>query len=355
MVRLSQAGMGFLKCAFAPPDFNSDPGLGIPDDFMGKTLCRKDVINSSVGFTAAKDTFLVIMPTPGIAYWKVEVPFGTFPLITDTLVAFPYQGFNNMFPASSALIANRSSNVNQFRYASMCVGLYPTSNLTQYGGSITVWKMPLDLSSALVNDTVAGTSRMTYTVNGLAGLQAVSPDNYASSFIEGCYSQSTCSEPNFAFSDILEGIQTLPALGTTATQATMEVLMSAGTDLGAAGILGMGTMDAIVIRVSSPTGAANSAVLKCWACIEYRPTPASAFFQFAKDSPPLDALAMAEYRMIATELPVAVACKDNATFWERVKSIINGAINVGASLPGPVGLVGQGLQGIRSMFSGLQM
>lgn len=161
MVRLSQAGMGFLKCAFAPPDFNSDPGLGIPDDFMGKTLCRKDVINSSVGFTAAKDTFLVIMPTPGIAYWKVEVPFGTFPLITDTLVAFPYQGFNNMFPASSALIANRSSNVNQFRYASMCVGLYPTSNLTQYGGSITVWKMPLDLSSALVNDTVAGTSRMT--------------------------------------------------------------------------------------------------------------------------------------------------------------------------------------------------
>lgn len=355
MLKLSPGGLGFLKCAFAPPDFNADPGLGIPDPFQGKTLCRKDVINSAVSFTAGVDTFVLICPTPGVAYWTTTVPSGTFPTATTTFVPVNFPGFNSMFPATSATVSNRTSNVAQFRYASMCVGLYPTSNLTQYGGSVTVWKVPLSLTNAVVTDTVASTSRVTYSISGLAGVQAVSQDNYTAAFIEGVYSQSICNEPEFDFHEIIEGIQLLPSVGTTTVQAGMECQFNAGADATGGGILGFGSMDSIVIRISTPTGAVNSAVLKSWACVEYRPNPSSNLFQFAKDSPPHDALALEEYRMIAAEIPVAVACKDNSNFWERCKSIINSAINIGAMLPGPFGTVGQGLQGIRSLMQGLTL
>jgi len=355
VARLSEPGVAFLKCAFAPPDFNTDPGQGIPDEFTGKTLARKDVLNSAVSFAAGVDTFILVCPTPGVAYWTCTKPTGSFPVAGDFFTPIPFPGFNGMYPAVTASATNRTTHVTAFRYASMCVGMYATSNAMQHGGSITVWKLPLSLSQSVVNDVTAGTSRETLTVNGMSGVAAVGPENYTSSFIEGCYSQSACNEPNFLFTDILENIQQLPLLGNTAVQASMEAGFNAGTDTGAAGFLGLGSMDSICIRVQTPTGAVNSAVLKIWACLELRPAPSSPFYTFAKTSPPLDQLALTEYRALSNALPIAVASKDNATFWERVKSLINTGINVASLVPGPVGLIGRSLQGIRSAISALTL
>jgi hypothetical protein len=136
---MSLAGTNFLKCAFAPPDFNNDPGQGIPDTFEGIVLPRKDVLTQSINFTANSDTYIVIAPTPGVAYWTANVPVGTT-LAGATLTAVAMPGFTTLFGTSAQ---SRATQVTAFRYASMVAGLYPTSNLMQFAGSINVWKIPL--------------------------------------------------------------------------------------------------------------------------------------------------------------------------------------------------------------------
>lgn len=351
--RMSLAGHNFLKCAFAPPDFNNDPGQGIPDTFDGKVLPRKDVLTKSLNFLANRDTYIVVMPTPGVAYWTVDVPVGGS-LATTQLTAVPMPGFTTLFGTMSTARANQ---VTGFRYASMVAGLYPTSNLMQFAGSVSVWKIPVKLEMATYDVTVATTvpttiSQTSWTLNGLEALDAVSQDNYTGSFIEGMFSQSVCNEPEFEFSPILEGIQIMPPTSTTLAQTGQFCYLNAPT-AATAGFMGLGSMDAIVIKVSAPTGAVNAAVLKTWACIEYRVNNTSALYQSAHNSPSLDPIALQAYRKIANEVPVAVACKDNANFWERVKRILNAGLSGAQMIPGPVGMVATGLRGITDALHAL--
>lgn len=352
LTRLSQPGLAFLKCAFAPPDFNTDPGKGIPDRFEGKVVSRKDVLNQSVSFAAGKDTFILIAPTPGIAYWTTTVDPGQFPSSASEFTCVNYPGFQSMFGARAG---NRSDQVSSFRYASMNVGIYPTSNMMQFAGSITVWKCPIKLSSVQFPvATTPATSSLVHTLVGLDGVLAVGPDNFSESFIKGTFSQSVCNEPDFEFSDILEGVQTLPpsnvAIGTTGQPFTL----TAG-DESQSGIVGWGNMDTIVIRVSAPAGAVNSAILKAWSCIEYRPNPNAMLYQFGHDSPPLDEVALQEYRTVSKSLPVAVIAAQNASMWERVKSIIKSSLAFAGNIPGPIGVAASGISGLSTLFEGLGM
>jgi len=341
---MSKAGRDFLKCAFAAPDFNTDPGQGIPDSFQGKTLVRKDVTTSSVSATANRDTFYLIAPTPGVSYWKTDTAPGALPTAANFWTPVYAPGFATLFGATgSAGSAARSNEVSMFRYASMCVGLYPTSNLMQFAGSITSWKIPLRMQQStylvsLGTTPAVSVSQQGWMINGLDGTALVSPDNYAGTFIEGLYSQSTCNEPDFEFSPVLEGLYTCPLLGNPGGNPNQQFGSFDGD------VLGLGNMDAIVIRVSSPAAAVNNFILKTWACIEYRVNPNSALYQSAKDSPPLDEVALAAYRKVATSIPVAVPYHQNAHFWERVQKIL-GAFLQGASLaPGPLGAFATGIQ-----------
>jgi len=341
---MSKAGRDFLKCAFAAPDFNTDPGQGIPDTFQGKTLVRKDVTTSSISATANRDTFYLIAPTPGVSYWVTDTTPGALPTAASVWRPVYVPGFATLFGATgSAGSSARANEVSMFRYASMCVGLYPTSNLMQFAGSITSWKVPLRMqqSTYIVNvatTPVVNISQQGWIVNGLDGTSVVSPDNYAGTFIEGLYSQSACNEPEFEFAPVLEGLPSCPVLGSSGANPNQQFGLLDGD------VLGMGSMDAIVIRVSTPTAAVNNFILKTWACIEYRVNPNSALYQSAKDSPPLDELALMAYRKVASSIPVAVPYHQNAHFWERVQKIL-GAFLQGATLaPGPVGAFATGIQ-----------
>nr|QXV86365.1 coat protein [Nodaviridae sp.] len=343
MMRMSPAGLAFLKCAFASPDFNTDPGLGIPDKFQGKVLSRKDVLTSSLSFAAGRDTFLVVLPIPGMAVFSADVPIGTFPIAGTTFNGSAFPGFSTLFGTTSDL---RSANVTAFRYSSMNAGLYPTSNQMQFAGSITVWKAPIRLASNVYSLTIPTTAPLTTSqyvqaLTGLESIQAVGPENVAHSFIDGVYTTSTCNEPEFEFSDIIEGVQSLPPAGVTGPQSGQPFTIDAGA-AGTGGITGLGNMDAIIIRVSTPTGAVNAAVLKVWACLEYRPNPSSLLYQYGHDSPPLDELAMRQYRDVARRLPLAVIAKENAKFWEMVQRILRGTLSIARNVPGPIG-VGAGL------------
>jgi hypothetical protein len=363
--QLSPAGVNFLKCAYASPDFNIDPGQGIPDLFNGKSLGRKDVISAPIAFTANTDTYLVVMPTPGVAYWTFSVAAGTALTSANTvLTPVLYPGFDTLFGAAATGQAERSTNVTAFRYASMTAGLYPTSNMMQFAGSIQVWKVPIRYTEEVRRRALQTTpvSSVDFTLPALAGFEGigrVSNDNYSESFIKGCYTLSTNNGDDFEFREITDGIQSLPGgVGATAGDVTGTSMfgslrLDTSTQSTPAGIpagvgpvfFGFGEMDSIIIKVTSPTGAVNSAIFKTWACLEMKPNANSALYQYAGHSPDHDSNAIEMYRQVARRLPMAVPCEKNADFWLFVRNIIKSLAAVASYVPGPIGLVGAGIGG----------
>lgn len=350
MLKMSSQGLDFLKCAFASPDFSIDPGKGIPDKFQGLVLPKKHCLTQSITFTAGKQTLLLVLPVPGTACYKAEVDIGTT-FKGASLSSIEYPGFDQLFGTTTA---DTAANVVAFRYASMAAGVYPTSNLMQFGGSIQVYKLPVkqvlnSYSQTIDTDPPTILAQNTIALDGLEGLDAMPNNNYSASFIEGAYSQSVCNEPEFEFHPIMEGYASIPPTNVTLAQsgqfATLDNTNYAYT--------GLGDMDAIVIIVNTPEGAVNTAVLKVWSCVEYRPNPNSTLYEFARESPPNDEYALAYYRKIARDIPVAVACKDNATFWERVKTILSAGLSFASTLPGPVGMAATGVRGIAETLSTL--
>jgi len=353
---MSGAGVAFLKCAFAPPDFNTDPGQGIPDSFEGKTLVRKDVTTNSLSITGpvgGNETFILVAPTPGVAYWTTTVATsGSFPTAASVWTPTRVPGFDTLFGTPGAAgAANRATEVSSFRYASQNVGVYPNSNLMQFAGALTVWKIPLRMVQSNYSVTIPTTvpqtiQQMGWVMNGMEGVSVVSPDNYVGTFIEGCFSQTACNEPEFDFTPIIEGLSTLPILGTSGNPNNQFGQFNGD-------VLGLGSMDSIVIRISSPAAAVNSAIIKTWSCIEYRVNPNSSEYQSAKDSPELDSVALAAYRHVAKEIPVAVPYHMNSNFWRRVQSILGKVVSGASMLPGPVGDVARGIGATTRALQGL--
>jgi len=328
---LTENGIAFLKCAYAPPDFNTDPGKGIPDLVQGKVLCKKHVLTNDINFTAGNRTVLVIPPVPGVAYYSAEgAPSAS--LSGKSLTATGFPGFTSLFGTKNT---NYADQVNEFRYASLAVGIYPTSNNYQFAGSIKVYKAPLKQTFTSYSRTITTTPAvdLTFTALSISGLEAVDTignDNFATSFIDGCFSQSVNRQPEFTFSPIIEGNSSVPSGTTTLAEAGQYCTLTNN-------FTGLGDMDSIIIVVNTPASATNTAVIKVWACVEYKVNPASILYDYAGDSPPLDEAAMQAYRDIAKQIPVAVRAEQNAEFWDRVKNILGKTYGFAKALPGPVG------------------
>jgi hypothetical protein len=337
---LSSAGRRFLACAFAPPDFNNDPGVGIPDEFDGKVLMRKHVLTTAIAPTANKQTLYIIAPTPGIAYFSAETTIGnSFGAVDFTGVAMP--GYSTLFPTTG----NSNANVTAFRYASMCAGLYPTGNLTQMAGSIQVYKAKLSLTRNYLQLSFATSPPVavpmdTPAIEGLEAVDNVPSDNFSVNFAEGCFSQSVNNQPEFEFLPITEGYANLPLGSLTRAQAGMYTALLAPSTTT---INGLGSMDAIMILVTSPASSVNAAILKVWSCVEYKPNSASTLYEFCTQSPSHDPTALAAYRGVASSIPVAVRAVENANFWNRIKMLLNKVLGATSYIPGPVGAASAGI------------
>jgi len=351
-MKMSPEGEAFLKCAFAPPDFNTDPGKGIPDDYQGKVLSRKDASTTATTFAAGKDTYLLIAPTPGIAYWSAVVNTGAT-IVDAEFVPVAYPSYNSIFGGAGG---DRAANVTSFRYVSNCVGIYPTSNINTTAGAIQVWKFRMDLLNEVVGLGTPVVLTPTWVINGTESIKSVGPENYSDSFIKGVYTQSACNEPDFEFSPIIEHIGAIPSGTVTLSDAGMfNKFGTSGAAPNLVGITGLGKMDVILIKISVPATATATAIVKNWSCLEYRPNTSSAFYSFAHDSPAADRVAMAAYRKIAKSIPVAVPCSQNATFWERCVQILRGGLSLASSVPGPVGMTAMGFSGLIDMITGLSV
>lgn len=349
MAGVSPAGKNFLKCAFASPDFAVDPGQGIPDGYEGKALMRKDVYTNTINFTADRDTFILVMPTPGVAYWTTVVSAGTFPTQSSVWTPVYNSSFQTLFgtPTNQAIDApinpvERDLNVSKFRYASGTFEITATSNYMQYAGSITVWKLPIALD-VMVQTTGTGalqTSNNEMALTGVSGVTIVSPDNKPFKFIDGAYSIAVNTEPTWEFQPIKSGITRVPGVGESAsTNSTFGQFQG--------DIVGVGDLQSMVFRVSTPAAAVNSAIVKAWTCIEYQPNPSSAFYQFSGKSPAADPVALKLYREIALKVPVAVCVAENEGFWsDKVVPVIRGFLGAARVAGKAFPLLGQAVSGV---------
>lgn len=350
----SRAGEDFLKCAFAAPDFASDPGKGIPDEFTGRTLMRKDALVVPLDLSSATDdTFIMVAPTPGVAFWYCTVTAGTLPITTTEWLPQYYTGYFGGGLAGN--VQQRSLdvwddvNVSAFRYASLAAEVQCTSSVMTTAGAIQCWRAPLTFENSTVYDP-SHSDFSAVTVAGLEGTGQIAPNAFTSPLLKGAYMVSTTNSPTFPFRPIQLGVNQIPPANITASSAT-----SYGTMTGPIG--GIGDMDALVFRVPGSTGGAtNAAYLRLWSCVEYHVLPSSPLYYYASDSPAYDPVAIAAYRHIAKNLPMAVVAAENAGFWDTVLKIVNTVGGALRLIPGPYGQVAGGVvdtaNGIASLIRG---
>lgn len=327
--RISQDGMNFLKCAFAPPDFSGERVSGVPDNFSGRSLVKKHKIIKSFTFLTGNDYYILQMPTPGVSYWMATVPAGS-PLNSGTTFSPQYvTDFASVFGSVDG--SNAADVVTKFRYVSQCIEIVNTTNEMTWSGSIQAFRMPMTMATTTYQ--IAGAAAQSYQINGLQGANSQNANAYTAPFKAGFYGVTGNGNGPFNFSDILEGNGSIPRAGTT--------------PVGAFGIFngcvtGFGLMDSMLIKVSG-LSSTNTCILKTWSCVEYQVLPSSALYEYSNFSPREDELALKCYREILNNLPVGVPYFENDGFWERVLKIIKTVSGLGQAIPGPYGLISSGI------------
>lgn len=344
--RMTEMGMAFLKCAFAAPDFAVDPGKGIPDQFQGRTLAIKDCFTTALNFTPGVDTYILVAPVPGYAYFIAEsstVGSAAPPVFTGV----PFPTFETNFGTG----ADFDNKFSKFRYASAAAGLYPTSNFMQFAGSIQSWKIDLNLAENLATALTTTTTNAQFLQKRVQGMQGITPlvprDNYSESFIKGAYTYAFDKTTNFEWEDFVSSTY----YQETGTDATTRQMRYDGQHR----LTGLGNINTIVYKVSTPTGAVNSALFRVWNCIELQPDTNSGLFQFSGVSPPHDPVAMELYHSMKLRFPVAIPCSENTKFWASVLRMIQSLSGAGVMLPGPAGVISGGVHTIANAIGGLAL
>jgi hypothetical protein len=335
--KLTQQGLSFLKCAFAPPDFAGSDLAGVPDDFHGVSLVKKHRLVNSQTFAANVDYYYLLLPSPGISFWYATVTAGSPITATTVFTGIGYSDFFTMFGGAG----NNADIVTKFRYVSNHFELIPTVNQMNWTGNIQVFRFPLD---TVMRD--AGSDIDTLTVTGLQCLNSTNSMQYTGSFNMGVYTAAYNTGTKFDFQPIMENRTLIPhsiALGTDFGQLTYVN-----------GIPGIdGQFDSLCIKITGiGANTQNSAIFKTWSCVEYQVVPGNLLYEFATMSP-TDAVAMKFYRSIIADLPIGVPFYDNASFWQRILQLIK-QISGGLSiLPGPVGMISGGVNSIASGIESL--
>jgi len=333
---LSQAGMAFLKCAFAPPDFTETQVQGVPDNFRGLTLLKKHRLVNSYSLTAGTDYYALLCPVPGIAYFLATTVAGVPPTGATIWTGVPYSDYSTLFGAS----ANTTSDVvNSFRYVSNHMELICTTNQMTWSGSISSFKLPIKLIMKPGG---------LWTITGLQSTLSTNVNQYTGSLFDGVFSGAYNCAPDFEFVPLLEA----------QPNARVPDVVVAGIDFGqlvsgASGFTGFdNSMESLCLKISGVT-TTNSVIFKTWACVEYTALDNSVVYEYQRGSPPEDERALKLYREIALSLPIGVPVRENADFWQRVLRIIRSISAVGAALPGPYGAISSGVNAVTTGISEL--
>jgi len=337
--RISPAGMSFLKCAFAPPDFAQSKTDGVPDKYCGTTLVKKHRAVATVAIAATTDYYFLLAPVPGSAYYTLSKAAGVAPQFGDVWVRTEYNDAATLFGATPALA---NTIVSRFRYVSQHIEVIPTVNEMTWSGSIQAWKIPVQVTEK----NLAGV--LYFTTIGLESTSAVSAaraDQFSGPFNGGFFGGAFSAAAEFEFHSTTGGLAQVPAV------------ITAGTDFGALGTATNtpgfdNSFETLVVKISGVGATAQSLMLKTWACVEYQVYPNSGLYEYmTMSSYDPDALIM--YRKIIAELPVGVPYAMNDTFWQRVMGIIRRLSKAVSYVPGPVGMIAGGVNAITDGISSL--
>lgn len=353
---MSPAGVEFIKCATSAPDFDQASCEGVPDLYNGKTVVKNDFLTTTSFAAPGTDTYLLFAPTPGVAVWACTVAAGAaLDGATFTPVLFPDAA--QMFPnaianAVAGQYVSNTESVDKFRHVALAGEVICLQNDFSYAGSVTTWRTPLDLVTGVVPLQLGGVDAAeTQYVTGVDGIgpTELGSQVFTESIKQGSYTCSLNKDAVFSFRDIRDGealnSETSAPLGSPASGTSLCTFTGP--------MLGMGTCDTIVTKLSVPVGAANQSYqLRAWQCVEYQAVMSSMLHQFAHLSPDYDLVALEAYKHLAANLPIAVTSAQNARFWATVLRILHGSSGLLAGLPGPWGEIARGVHAATSMARG---
>lgn len=344
--KISQNGMRFLKCAFSAADFDGTGTYGVPDQFAGKSSAVKHRFVNTVNFAASRDTYFLVLPIPGYAYFFTSVAAGTPILDTTVFTGVRYSNYDSLFFGEPAVPGNASQNVTKFRFVSNHFELVPTTNAQSWTGSVQVWKLPLQFAGS----QDVGTGDLYQTINGLEGTNTTNADMYSGPFNLGAYVGAfNKGSTAWEFSDIRDNLLKVPPIIAISDFGQLD---SDGRTLPGFD----NNHESVCIKVSGiGTNALDTALLRTWACVEYQFSPNNAMYDMQNLKGDEDRVALELYRKIILELPTAVSYLDNANFWTRVLQIIR-QISGGLSfVPGPYGVMASGVNSIATGIESLTL
>jgi len=345
---MSQDGLAFIKCTYASADFEASQAHGVPDQYQGKSLTSDTATNKSITPTAGKDTYLVVLPTPGIAYWTCEVDAGSTPVADTVWTPTHDKSFNSekgLFGAPTdqestppADPVDRTSSVTKYRYIANSLEITSTASLNTTSGSIVLWKG--DMAMSLGVQSTAETSKCEYNLNGADFVVSVPRKHYTGAVKDGVYAVAVNNNVDFEWSPILSGITRIPSIGDSPETNSATFGAWRGD------VLGFGSLQALCARISIPTGAVSNLVIDVRSCIEYQPNTNSIIDQYCGTSAGYDPVAMQAYHNIAKSLPIAVPRKDNDGFWDdHVKPALTRFLSF-VKMSGEVATVAAGFLGL---------
>jgi hypothetical protein len=346
---ISPDGEGFVKTATAAPDFESTVLEGIPDNYNGPSVVKKDYVFETIVAIAGKATYIIITPTAGVSYFTPVVPPDTgVPLVdADSLQAHYFPDAAEMFNGiTEEKQVSNSDQLSKGRLMALSAELNCVNNSFNQYGTISAWKTPLARTTAAIDQPgfdVTDNVQLT----GARGIVKVALDSqaYVEPVRRGVYSVSMNREENFQFFPVLDDLNKLST--TPARFENTERLYFTGC----APVFDNG-FDTIVFRIDVPPGTTNqSFVLKIWKVWEYQPTFNSLLYNFSHLSPDVDHSALALYREMCRHLPMAVPDKDNPDFWNLILQAVDQASSLLSGLPGPVGTVASGVHSVSHLLN----
>jgi hypothetical protein len=320
--------------------------MGIPDDFDGPSASYSHRgIFSLPSYTAGNDVYLMQLPIPGMAFWFAQRAAGSMSGALS-FTPFRYDGATTLFPTTY-----QTTNAQKFRYASNVIELVPTVNEMSWGGSIQVWKSKIAMTGEPVLGTASSTVSLVPIMTGWNTLAGAEP-SVVFPFKDGVYVPAFNTDNDYEWTVIPEGF-TYASLATNQALAAdpLDALVTLNTS-GSMLFTGLGSFEATIIKLPAlPTG--QSAVIRCWSCIEYLINPYSILYPFLRNSPQHDVVAMALLKEYRRRIPCGVPFRDNASFWEGFVKWVRGAGRLASFLPGPIGTIGKGVTELVDLGTGL--
>jgi hypothetical protein len=298
-----------------------DSFQGVPDTYDGRTIAKRFTsVSTYTSPASALDTYILLAPTPGVAYWTATCTAGSSSAALN-FQATLYSDATTLFPQPAD-----ASVVTAFRYASNVFELVPTTNEMSWQGNIQVYKGFIEQTSYSSSITTSSTTILTgFELTNSVKPNAVFPYNC------GVYTVTAPADATMSWSPCLYDTP-YGNVNPLSTNRTIS-LTATGLDF-----IGLGKHESVLIKLPSVSIAnANTGIIRTWACVEFQVNSNSILYDYSRISPPHDPLALELARRFIHENPAAVPFYDNDTFWQRVNAWIIKTTGVLRLIPGRVG------------------